>query len=167
MDKRKEECGYELATAADTDEILKLYHSQIGREFCPWTEHYPGEQEIAFDLSRNALMIKRNDAGVIVATISIDDDKAVEELSCWSEALKPGGELARLAVHIDYQNQGLAREMLSYGMEELKKRGYKSVHFMVNKYNEKALRSYAPLGFSNVGDIFMYEQPFYCYEKEL
>ena len=52
---------YELACAKDKQEILSLYKAQLGRPFCPWDEHYPGEKEIDMDLSNQALLILRND----------------------------------------------------------------------------------------------------------
>lgn len=154
------------ATINDKEEILNLYKEQIGREFCPWNEHYPSEEEIAFDLSRDALFVMI-DNEKIIAAVSIDKDDAVENLPCWNKKIAPGGELSRLAVSVEYQNRGIARKMILHGMEELKKRGFKSIHFLVNRLNEKALRSYEPLGFDNVGECFMYEQNFYCYEKEI
>lgn len=155
------------ATEADQSEIFRLYRSQLGREFCAWNEFYPGEEEIRGDLARNALFVMKTESGKIVAAISIDQDENVDRLSCWREDLKPAGELARLAVAPDFQNRGLAREMLLYGIRELTRRGYKSVHFLVNQYNVKALRSYAALKVPKVGECYLYEQPFWCYEKEL
>ena len=105
--------------------------------------------------------------GRIIAAISIDDDPQVERLDCWSHKLAPGAELSRLAVHPDFQNQKIARQMLVFGMEELARRGYKSVHFLVNKLNVKALRSYAVFGFDVVGECSLFGQPFLCYEKSL
>lgn len=158
---------YELACEKDKQEILGLYKAQLGRQFCPWDEHYPGEKEIDMDLSNQALLILRNDAGEIIAAVSIDEDENVDKLPQWSKELAPGKEAARLAVRPDYQNQGLAQKMLGFAMEEIKKRGYKSIHFLVNKQNIKALRAYSHLNFQQVGEVFMYEQPFYCYEKAL
>ena len=103
----------------------------------------------------------------IIAAISIDEDEEVNQLSCWTPSLQPGGELARLAVHPDVQNQGTARQMLQYGMDVLKERGKKSIHFLVNRYNVKAIRSYAQFDFNVVGECEMFEQSFLCYEKEL
>lgn len=96
-------------TASEKEEILALYKSQLGREFCPWTEFYPTEKEIDFDLSRDSLFVMKNKAGRIIAAISIDLDANVEALPCWSTSLQPGGELSRLAVTIDCQNQGIAQ----------------------------------------------------------
>lgn len=155
------------ATRQDANEVLALYKMQIGRAFCPWTDNYPDMQEIEFDLSRNALFVMKNKEGKIIAAISIDEDEAVSKLPYWTKQLAPGGELARLAVHPDYQNQGIARIMLLYAMRELPNRGYRSVHFLVNRLNVKALRSYDKLNFNNVGECEMFDQPFYCYEKDL
>ena len=156
----------EQAAEADRKEILALYRIQIGREFCPWTEHYPADEEISFDLSRHALYIMR-DEGRIIAAISLEEDPAVDVLDCWTKELLPGGELARLAVLPEYQNRGIARQMLQYGMDCWKEKGMKSIHFLVNRLNEKAIRSYAVFGFQLVGECEMYEQNFLCYEKKL
>lgn len=155
------------AEEKDKEEILRLYKTQLGREFCPWDETYPGEKEIEFDLSRHALFVMKDEKGKIIASISIDEDEAVEKLECWTPELQPGKELSRLAVDPDYQNHGLAREMLQYGMQILYSQGYKSVHFLVNRHNKKALRSYAALNFQTVGECELYDQPFLCYEKAL
>ena len=75
--------------------------------------------------------------------------------------------MARLAVRKDYQNQGIAREMIQYAMSVLKERGRKSIHYLVNRDNQKAVRSYAHLHFSQVGSCELYEQPFLCFEQKL
>lgn len=167
--KDQERVNWSIVPAAQEDqtEIYRLYQAQLGREFCAWNEFYPGEDEVKGDLSREALFVMKTAEGRIIASISIDEDESVDRLPCWSEDLKPGGELARLAVDPDFQNQGLAKEMIRYGMQVLAQRGYRSVHFLVNKYNEKALRAYAALAFSKVGECQLYEQPFWCYERPI
>jgi ribosomal protein S18 acetylase RimI-like enzyme len=52
-------------------------------------------------------------------------------------------------------------------MDELKRQGKKSVHFLVCKTNEKAIRSYDKLNFNTVGECHMYEADYWCYEKGL
>ena len=160
--------AYEIIKASEKDrkEILALYDAQKGREFCPWTEGYPSDETISFDLSRDALFIMKED-GIIKAAISLEEDEDVDRLPCWDKNIYPEGELARLAVLPGEQNKGLGRIMLQFGMDELKLRGYRGIHFLVNRYNTKALRSYEPFGFSMVGECHMYDQDFLCYEKEL
>ena len=155
------------AVSGDAEEILRLYKAQLGQEFCAWDEHYPERKDIAYDLSRDALFVMKKEAGEIVAAISIDEDENVEKLPCWTAELQPGGEVARLAVRKDYQNQGIAREMIQYAMSVLKERGRKSIHYLVNRDNQKAVRSYAHLHFSQVGSCELYEQPFLCFEQRL
>ena len=159
----------ELAREEDRDEILELYHMQIGREFCPWNEHYPSNDEITYDLSRDALYVMRDEGenGRIIAAVSLEEDPQVDELPCWSEELQPGGEIARVAVHPNWQNRGIARQMVRFGLDRLRERGYKSFHGIVNALNEKALRSYAVFGFQKMGECDMYEQHFICYELKL
>ena len=149
---------YEIIQASEEDrsELLALYQAQKGREYCPWSEDYPSNETIDWDFSRDALFVLKMD-GTIKAAISLELDEDVDRLPYWDEKLKPSGELARVAVLPAEQNKGLGRIMLRFGMEELKRRGYKGTHFLVNKHNIKAIRSYAVFGFHVVGECQMYE----------
>ena len=154
------------ATDSDREQIMNLYKEQLEREFCAWDEDYPSTDTIDYDLSRNALFVMK-EQDIVIAAISIDLDENVEKLECWNKDLFPGGELARLAVTPSMQGRGIARQMLQYGMKALKERGYKSIHFLVNKYNEPALKSYSKFNFDVAGECHLYDQDFICYEKEL
>ncbi len=163
MDKKYE---IVMATEEDRDEILSLYRAQIGREYCPWDEEYPSNEAIDWDLSRDALFVMKVN-GSIKAAVSIEEDKVVDRFSCWDKKLEPVGELARVAVLPEEQSKGLGRIMLQFGMDELKRRGFKGIHILVNKNNTKAIRCYAVFDFCMVGECYMYEQDFLCYEREL
>lgn len=158
---------FKNATKEDIEEITKLYQAAIGSLGCTWSMDYPNEEITQGDLGRNALFCLKNDAGEIIGAISVDDDKVVEGLPCWTADLQPGAELARLVVKAEYQNRGIARQLLIYAMQELAKRGYKSVHFLVSKTNERALRSYAKLDFENCGEADLFGEQWWCYEKAL
>ena len=155
-----------MATEADREELLALYKSQLGREFCPWDEEYPSYETIDYDFSRDAVFVMKMD-GRIVAAVSLEEDEAVDRLDCWDPNMQPVGELARVAVLPQEQSKGLGRIMLQFGMDELKRRGYKGIHMLVNKYNTKAIRCYAVFGFRVVGECYLYEQDYLCYEREL
>ena len=154
------------AAEEDRNAILKLYRTRLYGP-ADWNEYYPNEETIEFDLSRDALFVMKNDAGELIATISIDEDQEVDSLTVWDENIAPAGELARLCVREDMQNQGIARRLLQHGMEELKKQGKRSVHFLVCKTNKKALRSYEKLHFDVVGESDLFDEDWWCYEKEL
>ncbi len=159
--------NFKIAVMDDIEEITKLYHAAIGRPGCTWSMDYPNEEITQGDLNRNALFCLKNDAGEIIGAVSIDDDKVVEGLSFWTADLQPGAELARLVVKEEYENRGIARQLLIYAMRELAKRGYKSVHFLVSKTNDRALRSYAKLHFTNRGEVDLFGEHWWCYEKPL
>ena len=59
----------------------------------------------------------KNDAGDLIATSSIDEDQEVDSLTAWDENIAPAGELARLCVREDMQNQGIAKEMMRYAFD--------------------------------------------------
>ena len=155
------------AVGKTKEEILALYQSLIGTPYCAWGNGYPGEQEFDYDMKRNALFCMENEDGEIIGTITVDEDPQVEALTCWSKTLQPSAELSRLGVRTDMQNQGIARQLLQHGMEELKKQGKRSVHFLVCKTNKKALRSYEKLHFDVVGESDLFDEDWWCYEKEL
>jgi ribosomal protein S18 acetylase RimI-like enzyme len=158
---------FKRATINDKSNILELYRSLVGTEYCAWTENYPGETDIEGDMSRNALFCMKNNDNHIVGVISIDRDEAVESLPCWSKHLQPSAELARLGVRNDCQNQGIAKKLLLHAMQELKSQGKKSVHFLVCKTNLKAIRAYSKLNFNIVGECRLYHEDWWCYEKAL
>lgn len=154
-----------LAEEQDKIEILSLYRSVIGSEGCTWSMDYPNEEILESDFHRKDLFVLKDDFGEIIGAISIDDDKEVENLECWSKESGPGVELARLVVKESAQNQGIARILLKSAMEEVKRRGYKSVHFLVSKRNFKAINSYDKLAFEIKGESDLYHEHWWCYEK--
>ena len=48
------------ATKEDKEELLALYHAMIGGP-CEWSENYPDENTIAFDLKNEDLFVMKND----------------------------------------------------------------------------------------------------------
>ncbi|MCR4649478.1 MAG: GNAT family N-acetyltransferase [Lachnospiraceae bacterium] len=155
-----------LAKEEDREELLSLYHAQIGREGCPWSEEYPSNETIDFDLSRDALYVYKAD-NKIYGAMSIEEDEDVNNLPYWNKDLQPESEFARICVLPDSQHKGIGRIMLAFLHEELRRRGYRGIHILVNKLNTKALHLYDRFGYKNVGECFMYDQDFFCYELEL
>lgn len=158
---------FRSANEKDLEEIRALYTSVIGSPGCTWDEGYPNAECTRADWERGDLFCLKTEDGEIAGVIAVDADEIVEKLPCWTTSLQPGAELARLVVKESYQNQGIAKQLLQCGMKELTKRGYRSVHFLVSKTNERALRAYEPLGFNNRGEWSGYDHDWWCYEKAL
>lgn len=156
----------QLAQKEDANEILILYHSVLDTPYCRWNTEYPSMDNIEDDLSREGLFcLKEN--GEIIAAISIDLDDEVEALPFWSVELKPAMELSRLCVRSDHQGKGLPAKMIEFMMEYGQKNGFKSVHYLVSKHNLSAQKAYSRLKFKLAGECQMYEDEFWCYEKEI
>ena len=154
------------AAEEDRNAILKLYRTRLYGP-ADWNEYYPNEENIEFDLSRDALFVMKNDAGELIATISIDEDQEVDSLTVWDENIAPAGELARLCVREDMQNQGIAKVILRYAFDALKEQGKKGVHILVRKGHAGAIACYTALGFQQVGGCSLFEKEFICMEREL
>ena len=152
------------ATKEDKEELLALDHAMIGGP-CEWSENYPDENTIAFDLKNEDLFVMKNDDGEIVATISIDHDDAVEALTCWRDDLVPSGELSRLCVRKDMQGRGIAKTMMNYASDVLRSRGMKGVHILVREGHVVALGTYAKIEFQIVGECDLFDKHFICMEK--
>lgn len=158
---------FQKATKEDINEISALYRAAIGTDGCTWSSDYPNEEITSGDLERGDLFCIKKEDGEIIGAISVDSDMEVDALTCWSKEWNPAAELSRLVVKESYQNQSVARKLLTCGMEELKNRGYRAVHFLVSPGNERALRSYAKLDFRKCGECDLYDHHWFCYEKEL
>ena len=154
------------AVKEDTQKLLELYRSMIGGA-AGWNEYYPGIETIESDLSRNALLVMENEKGELLSSISIDDDESVDSLKCWDETLLPGAELARLCIRKEYQNKKIARMMMAYAINVLRKQRKRSVHILVRKGHEVAMRSYTHLGYEKVGECSLYDMQFVCMERAL
>ena len=154
------------AKPEERDEILSLYRTFLYGP-ADWNEYYPNEDTIEFDLSRNALFVMKNHMGQIIAAISIDKDEAVDELACWNKELTPSAEFSRLCVRKDMQKQGIAREMMEYVFEILRKQGKRSVHILVKTGHKAALSLYTAAGFKKVGECSLFNKDFICMELEL
>lgn len=156
----------EQISKQDKDEILALYRSFIGWEGCTWTQDYPDSSTFEMDTDSNNLFgIRENNK--IIAVISIDQDDLVTKLDCWNSDIGRTAEISRLAVAADYQNQGIAGEMIKQLCLILEQRGFRGVHYLVYPYNKRALAAYSKLDFELAGESDLYGHHWFCYEKNL
>ena len=155
------------AAESDIEEITGLYEQAKGSKFCTWDEHYPNTEITWGDLERDALFCMKTETGEIVGAISIDDDKEVENLKCWSKTLKPSVEIARLVVKTEWQNKKIAPKMLKELLKIIADRGIKGAHYLVDKNHKKALAAYKSLNFIKVGESTLYYGNWWCYEREI
>ncbi len=147
------------------DAILALYDSMRGGA-ADWDAHYPTMTHINEDMARGNLFVM-TEGEELIATISIDEDEAVAVLPNWAPELEPAGELSRLCVRQDYRNRGIARRMMEYAFEQLRRRGCKGVHILIREGHAVAVRSYSHLGYHPAGHCTLFDKDFDCYERPL
>lgn len=156
-----------IAQKTDSESIMKLYKSMVGREGVTWSDDYPSMETLIRDISRENEFCLKDDDDKIVAAIAIDEDEEVDRLDVWNKSYKRAGELARLAVRTDEQNNGIARKMIENVVDIMKERSYDAVHFLASKTNLPALASYKKLDIPIVGEAVIYGENWWCYEKAL
>lgn len=150
---------------SELDYVMTLYRDALGQAGCVWDENYPNRDILENDILKERLYGFRDDDGRVVAAIAQDIDDEIAAFPFWTRELAPGLELARLVIASEYQNQGLARQLIICYMDIARKKGYGNVRFMVAARNFRAVHSYNALGFNIVGEADWHEEHYICYEK--
>lgn len=165
----EEQFTFVPALLSDKAEIMKIYRDSMDQEGCTWSVDYPNETIYEDDVKRDAVFCLKNEEGMIVGAISVDEDDAVDRLDnwTWKSRNKRSGEIARLAVKMEYQNRGLAKRLFREVMDVLRIRGYDGVHLLVSPGNTAALRAYQKLNFRYAGQADALGRRWYCYEGDL
>ena len=87
--------------------------------------------------------------------------------------LTPDGKnyyIHRLAVHPDFQHQGLARKLMDFAEQQVKSMNGASVRLDTFSQNRRNQKFYEARGYTRLGNIYFPKQsehPFYCYELVL
>lgn len=150
----------------DVKSILKIYKSLIGYPGCTWSKDYPCLSDIENDLKKESLYIIL-DKDIIIGVAAAGKDDELEHLECWDKTIKNPCDLARIGVIKEYQNKGIAKELVRYIEKDVIKRGFDGIHFMVSKTNPRALALYDRLNYNCCGETSMYDREWLCYEKKL
>jgi len=157
---------FEAGGAGDADQVLALYQSVMGSDFCTWNEFYPGMEEIRADYESDNLFVLR-DGAEIIGAISIVPENELDELEFWKIRDDSVTEIARVAVSPAYQGRGLAREMVRQAEKILKDRGCSAVHLLAALVNIPACHTYEKAGYQLMGECNMFEHRFCVFEKIL
>ena len=151
---------FQLATHNEIPEIVDIYHSLIGAPGCNWDRDYPGKETAEDDIKNNWLYtLKKNET--IVAVVSIGDFNELGDLSWSSNNLC---ELARIGVSPAFQNQGIGKTILHHAINKIKELGYDGIRMLVCKTNSIALALYEKNNFEQCGDVFRFNDDYYCYQ---
>ena len=154
----------------DGEEIMSLYREAIGSPGCTWSEEYPNQEILEKDIRRHALFCVKDETGKILGALSMDEDPEVDALKNWSFRKEDGvkaTEIARLVIRESCRNRKLAGKMLGCLVEKLREEAYEFAYFLVAQKNERAIRAYRGLAFSERGEAELFGEKWFCFEKKL
>ena len=156
---------FRKAETREAEAIRALYQAVIGTPFCTWDESYPGETEIAGDLSAGTLYVLEEDHQTIGA-ISIVPENELDHFICWS-VKKNVREFARVVLKPDHHQKGLSVYLVEGVIQELQRQGAAAIHIAVAKENIPAQKLYRKTGFDFCGEANMYGHSYFLCERIL
>lgn len=157
--------NFRLAKENELDNIIKLYSSAVGNDYCTWNNEYPTMLEARDDFDNRSLYVLTIEDQIIGA-ISIVPINELDDFEGWNRKDNVR-EIARVVMASDFQGLGLGKLMVANVLTVLEKNGYKAAHLSVALENKPAYKLYLSLGFVNRGEAFMYGGSYYLLEKEL
>ena len=154
------------AKIEEAEEILKIYKSLIGYEGCLWDEYYPNIEIVNNDIKNETLYVALIDDEIVGAAQSGIDEELFN-MEFFTKEKKNPRDLSRVAVKKEYQKQGIARKIIAYIEDELRKDGVDYMYLTVGKTNIKAYNLYKSIGYETKGEIVKFDIEWYCQEKKL
>ena len=154
------------AKLEEAEEILKIYKSLIGYEGCLWDEYYPNIEIVNNDIKNETLYVALIDDEIVGAAQSGIDEELFN-MEFFTKEKKNPRDLSRVAVKKEYQKQGIARKIIAYIEDELRKDGVDYMYLTVGKTNIKAYNLYKSIGYETKGEIVKFDIDWYCQEKKL
>lgn len=154
------------AKIEEAEEILKIYKSLIGYEGCLWDEYYPNIEIVNNDIKNETLYVALIDDEIVGAAQSGIDEELFN-MDFFTKEKKNPRDLSRVAVKKEYQKQGIARKIIAYIEDELRKDGVDYMYLTVGKTNIKAYNLYKTIGYETKGEMVKFDIEWYCQEKKL
>jgi len=134
-----------------------------------WTDKYPTLEIFSNDIQKGNLY-GLNKNGKIAGVININELQDPEyKLIKWKNSDVKIMVIHRLAVHPEYQKQGLAKKLMDFAEDFAIENNYTSIRLDAFSNNPRALRFYENRDYQRQGEVFFpgRDLPFYCFEKIL
>jgi ribosomal protein S18 acetylase RimI-like enzyme len=142
----------------------------ISKKIFQWDENYPNIEIFKDDVKNKSLFVIEDNElimGCICISLQIDD---VYKDVKWLTPNSNNVYLHRLAIHPNFQGQGLALKLMEYAEDFTIKNGCISIRLDTFSGNPKNNKFYTLQGYTKLEKIFYRNQsdmPFHCFEKIL
>jgi ribosomal protein S18 acetylase RimI-like enzyme len=159
---------------SEVTELIKVTQAcakaMISNGIYQWNDDYPSAEVFEKDIELNQLWVLKDAdkiVGSIVISCIIDEEyKTVD----WLTPTQHNCYIHRLAIHPDFQGQGLAQQLMTFAENYAIEQNFISVRLDTFSVNDRNNRFYQQRGYQKLGEIFFPRQSeysFYCYELVL
>ncbi|WP_053990509.1 GNAT family N-acetyltransferase [Mangrovimonas sp. TPBH4] len=135
-----------------------------------WNDSYPNNSTFENDIQRQELLVfdkQNNILGCVVHSTHKDD---VYNKVTWLTKDDRNLYIHRLAVHPNFQGQGIAQQLMDYVEQFARNNSFKSIRLDTFSKNKRNQKFYELRGYKQLEKIYFpnqSEHPFYCYELVL
>ena len=159
------------ATISDLPAILKIYKSatehMIASGIFQWNDQYPDEETLQADIASETMCLCEKDAA-IAAVFVLNQNSYAEYISGnWQYAESSFFVVHRLCVNPAFQGMGMGTQAMLAAEAVLRKQGVEAIRLDTFSQNPVAIKLYAKLGYTQVGQFHLPRGLFYLFEKKL
>jgi ribosomal protein S18 acetylase RimI-like enzyme len=159
------------ATSSDLPLLVNLTgecaKKLIAEGIFQWNAFYPSEKVLKEDIELEQIWkMLSNDQIVGIIVLSEIKDKVYDRVQ-WLRKDSKNLYIHRLAVHPDFQRQGLARKMMDFAEDYGKENNFESIRLDTFSKNKRNQKFYESRNYVKLERIYFPKQsshPFYCYE---
>lgn len=160
-----------LATKSDLNDVLSITKAcaskMITENIYQWNESYPDRATFEKDIKHKNLYVFEEEKKILgCIVISLEMDSEYKDLN-WLTPNDQNYYVHRLAVHPNFQGQGIAKKLMNFALELAKKNRMLSIRLDTFSGNAKNQMFYESLNYISVGRIYYPNQsqlPFICFE---
>jgi len=165
----------EIIQAKDNDFIEILYLLRVctldmnRKGLTHWNSVYPGPEVVQEDLAKSSIFLFK-DKGVCKGMVTLDTQEPEEYRNIpWTSVAQRPLFLHRLAVHPNWQGQGIAGKLMEFAEEFARKNGFDALRIDVFSDSAHARNLCQKNNYQEAGNFlsFFQKQPFICYDKKI
>ena len=163
----------EYAGISDLEKILAIYQrckTRLEAEgIKQWYEGYPNITVLRGDVDAGELFKYVVDGRIVAVLVLTEKQEKEYETVKWQRPEARSPVVKRLAVEPDFQNRGIATELMKFAEVYTVRNGYTSIRLDAYSGNKAALDFYIKRDYHEVGEVYFpkRELPFKCFEKEI
>lgn len=160
-----------IAKKEDLPKILDITKAcanhLISQNIYQWNDSYPSQKAFLNDISRNELYVFTENTkivGCIVVSSLMDEE--YKDVS-WLTPTTHHFYIHRVAVHPDFQGNGIARALMDFAETKAQNEEQCSIRLDTFSLNKRNITFYKKRGYKQVGEVYFKNQsdaPFYCFE---